>query len=56
MKKYWLVNTENLNEVLGNVHSQRSKLCQLNIMGIARQALVFRKDFLGNPVKWFLKE
>ena len=40
----------------GNVNSQGSKLSQLNIMGTAREALAFRKDFLGNPVKGFLKE
>ena len=41
---------------MGNVNSQGSKLSQLNIMGNAREALAFSKDFLGNAVKGFLKE
>ena len=35
----------------GNVSSKASKLCQLNLMENAQEALAFRKDFFGKPSK-----
>ena len=56
MKKYWLVNTENLKCGTGECQFSGKHAESAQHNGNARKALAFRKDFLENPVKWFLKE